>query len=288
MPDALDATLPHDTAKVAQPSVSRDGDQGGGAPGSNRWRTRLATLSGRLALLALILVAWQLASGRVINRLFVSRPTAIANRLWTWVTDGTLAHNLPPTFEEMLLGFALGSIAGIALGLVVGRTPYLARLLSPYLTAIYSVPPIALAPLFIVWFGIGLTSKVMLTALIVFFLVFTNAFAGARGVDEDILDVVSLMGAKRHQRFVKVVFPWTLEWVFTGLRLGVPHALVGAVVGEIIASSQGLGYLVRSTAGVFDTTGTFAALAVLVILGVLINGALDVVSTKGERWRHLG
>src|SRR5690606_8570383 len=132
----------------------------------------------------------------------------------------------------------------------------------------YSLPKVALAPLFIVWFGIGLEMKVILTAAIVFFIVFLNTFTGVREVSAELVAILRLMGAKERHLLTKVIVPSAIVWVFAGLRLSVPYALIGAVVGEIIASNRGLGYLVAHAAGQFDTAGTFAALFSIVILAL--------------------
>jgi NitT/TauT family transport system permease protein len=253
----------------------------------HRVRRTLLLLLGRVLIFVAFLAIWQLLSGRVINPLFISSPWDVAMRLKDWIADGSLFTNIWVTLKETLLGFLIGSVVGVLFGILLGRTPTVASLLRPFITGLYCMPLVALGPLFILWFGIGLTSKVSLAAVIVFFLVFTNTFAGASAVDRELLSVASLMGAGRFARFVKVIFPATLEWIFIGLRLAIPYALVGAVVGEILASNTGIGFLIQSSSGTFNTAGTFAGLAVLVVLGLIMSALLGLISRAGERWRHL-
>jgi NitT/TauT family transport system permease protein len=147
------------------------------------------------------------------------------------------------------------------------------------------LPKVALAPLFIIWFGIGLEMKVILTAAIVFFIVFLNTFTGVREVSSELVAILRLMGAKERHLLTKVVIPSAIVWVFTGLRLSVPYALIGAVVGEIIASNRGLGYLVAHAAGQFDTAGTFAALLSIVILALVLNKIVVLAERRLMPWR---
>ena len=244
-----------------------------------------------LALRSLVLVAiiggWQLASGTIIDAFFISTPTEIVSRIVTWITDGTLAESLLFTMQAMLLGFAIGAVAGILLGLILGRADMLANVLDPFILAVYSLPKVALVPLFLLWFGIGLKTNTAIAALTVFFLVFFNTYSGARTVDQDLIDVVRLMGGTRRQVFRTVVVPSAMVWIFTGLRLAVPYALIGAIVGEIVASDRGLGFLIRRSAGFFDTAGVFAALAVLMIVSGGLNALVNKLESRTSRWRAL-
>jgi NitT/TauT family transport system permease protein len=179
----------------------------------------------------------------------------------------------------------LGATVGIAVGLLLGRNELLAKLLDPILISIYSLPKVALAPLFIMWFGIGIEMKIILTATIVFFLVFLNTYSGVRAVDREQLEILRLMGAREHHLITKVVFPSAIQWVFTGLKLSVPYALIGAIVGEIMASNRGLGYLLQDAAGQLDTAGVFAALVAIIALALLLQAVVRMVETRLMPWK---
>ena len=246
---------------------------------------RLKLIGLRLLLAAAILVIWQTASGTLIDPFWVSRPSDVVARLWRWIVSGSLAFHLQITLLEMAVGFLLGALAGVGVGMLLGLNQFLAKLVDPFLIGFYSVPRIALAPLFILWFGIGLQPKIILSAVVVFFLVFMNTFAGVRDVDQELVDVLRVMGGRRDQIIRKVVLPSALAWVFAGLKISVPYALIGAVVGELVASNRGLGYLLSAASGQFDTTGVFAALLVLTIIGILINEIVNRAEGFLLRWR---
>src|SRR5262249_3477356 len=149
------------------------------------------------------------------------------------------------------------------------RSERVSEVINPFITGFYSVPKLALAPLFILWFGIGFDMKVVLIATIVFFLVFLNTYTGVRDVSRELVAILRLMGAGERHLLSKVVLPSAITWLFAGLRISAPYALVGAVVGELVASNRGLGYLLAHAAGQFNTAGVFAALVAIIILAAL-------------------
>jgi NitT/TauT family transport system permease protein len=150
------------------------------------------------------------------------------------------------------------------------------------------LPKVALAPLFVLWFGLGVESKVALAAVLVLFLVFLNTYAGVREVDQDLIDGARLMRASRVQVITKVIIPSALSWVFAGLKISVPYALIGAVLGEMLAANQGLGYLVQYSGSQFDTAGVFAVLFVIALLAVVLNFLVELVQHRMQRWRVVG
>ncbi len=245
----------------------------------------LAIRAGQIGIGVVLLAIWHTASGRLIDPFFISSPAAVAVKLWVWSTDGTLWHAFSYTFQAMFAGFVIGSLAGFFTGFALGRSDLLARLFDPYITAVYCLPKIALAPLLILWFGIGIESKVAMSALIVFFLVFLNTFSGVRDVNPLYLQVTSIMGATSVQQLRYVVFPSAAAWVLTGLKVSVPYALIGAVVGELISSNRGIGFLIGQASGLFDTAGVFAGLAVLAATGIILNAGLKKLETRLLRWR---
>ncbi|MFE3059603.1 ABC transporter permease [Nocardia sp. NPDC059239] len=246
---------------------------------------RLVVYTARILIVVAVLGTWQGLSGPVIDPFWVSSPQAIGERLLEWTRDGTLAGNARATLLAMAIGLLLGSAAGIVAGFLLGRIRFLGDVLNPFIIALNSLPKLALAPLFILWFGIGLQAKVVMTALVCFFLVFYNTFAGARDADSELLGVVTVLGANGRQRLTKVILPHTMSWILTGLRLAVPYSLLGAVVSEITASNEGLGHLLKTSANTFDTAGTFAAIAVLVVVALLLNIAVSRAESLSSRWK---
>ena len=231
---------------------------------------------------------WEFASGRWFDAFFVSSPSAIGVRLARWLSDGSLWVHVWATLWATSIGFAIGTAIGLVLGLWLGLSPFAARLLDPFLSALNALPKVALAPLFILWFGIGIESKVALAAIVVLFLVFLNTFTGVREVDQDLIDAVRMMKARRSQVLGKVIIPSAASWVFASLKISVPYALIGAVLGEMIAANRGLGYLVQYAGAQLDTAGVFAALFAIAALAVALNALVDVFQTRAQSWRTRG
>jgi NitT/TauT family transport system permease protein len=188
----------------------------------------------------------------------------------------------------MGLGLLFGATSGIAAGFVLGLSPTLARIFDPLIMAMYALPKLALAPLFVLWFGIGIVMKTVLTAVIVFFLVFYNTYAGVRDRDAELIDVLKVMGAERHHIIRKIVLPGAMSFVYVGLKLAIPYSLVGAIIGEIIASNRGLGYMLMSSAGAFNTKGVFAVLFVLTLISTFLNAVLNKTEEHVLRWKVAG
>lgn len=242
----------------------------------------------QVALALAVLAAWQGASGRLVDAFFVSSPLEVVRRLVAWTADGSIFVHLWATLYATILGFAIGAALGIVLGLWLGLSPFMSRLLNPFIWAFNALPKVALAPLLVLWFGLGIESKIALAAVLVLFIVFFNTYAGVREVDRDLIDTVRLMRASRRQVLVKVVIPSAVAWVFAGFRIAVPYALIGAVIGEMIAANRGLGYLVQFAGAQFDTAGVFAVLVVIGLLAVVLNQVVESVQKRLERWRIVG
>jgi sulfonate transport system permease protein len=238
----------------------------------------------RVIIMLAVLCLWQFASGRLLDDFWLSRPSAVALRLYEWTVDGKLPFHTWITLQEMAWGFLIGSTTGIIAGVGLGLSRTLADIVNPFIVALYSLPKVAMGPLFILWFGIGMEMKVALAAITVFFLVFWNAYSGVRQNDEELSGIVRLMGASRIQMIYKIVVPGAMAWIYTGLKLSVPYALIGAIVGEIIASNRGLGYLISYSAGAFDTTGVVAALLVLMAISMTLNELISFSERRSFRW----
>jgi NitT/TauT family transport system permease protein len=232
-----------------------------------------------------VLLAWQGASGRLVDNFFISNPVDVAARLYAWTADGSIFRHIAATVYATGMGFVIGSVGGAILGVWLGVSPFASRLLNPYLNALNALPKVALAPLFVLWFGLGIESKIALAAVLVLFLVFLNTYAGVREVDQDLIDGARLMRATRAQVILKVIIPSAMSWVFAGLKIAMPYALIGAVLGEMIAANRGLGYLVQFSGSQFDTAGVFAVLFVIALLAVGLNYLVDMTQRRMERWR---
>jgi NitT/TauT family transport system permease protein len=241
--------------------------------------------SGRIIFLTCLLAAWQLISGRLVDPLFISSPLAVVIQTIAWINDGTLWFHTAITLQETLLGLFFGVAAGVLLALLLGPQQVLGKILDPFVISLYSIPKVALAPLFIVWFGIGLQMKVILAAVTVFFLVFFNTLAGVRNVDQDLINAVRLMGGKPRDIMFKVIIPSASGYMLIGLHIAIPYALIGAVIAELVASNRGLGYLINASAADFNTAGVFAALLVLTIIAGLLNAVVDFIDRKTSRWK---
>jgi sulfonate transport system permease protein len=244
-------------------------------------------LAFRLLVLAAILALWEFASGRLISLFFLSRPSLIAAKFWTILIDGTLLTNMAITTGEAVSGFVIGGAAGALIGLVLGRSRMLAETLDPFIVAFYSLPKVALAPMFILWFGVGYQMRILFTAVIVLFLVFLSTYTGVRNVSRELVTVFRLMGANERHLLRMVIVPSAFSWIFAGLRLSVPYALIGAIVAEILAGNAGLGYLVEHAAAQFDTAGVFAALAGVMLLALTLNYAVRQLERWVMPWREV-
>jgi NitT/TauT family transport system permease protein len=179
----------------------------------------------------------------------------------------------------------IGATAAVLIGTVLGRSPLAAAVFEPYILAFYSIPKIALAPLFIIWLGIGIESKVAIVALSAFFMTFVNTFSGMRSVNEDYVNMVRIMGAKPHHVFWRVLLPAASPSIILGLRSAVPYAIIGAIIGEMIASNRGLGFYIMQSAGYLNTAELFAGLTILVALVMTVNLLLGLAERRVLVWR---
>ena len=251
-------------------------------PAPRRLMLRLVQVGVGLVLLGV----WEASSGRLIDPFFISAPSAVARKLYSWGMHGLVFSHLRVTLTAMVLGFLVGAGCGFAVGLLFGRSEPVALVFDPYVTALYSIPKIALAPLFIMWFGIGIESKIAMSAAVVFFLVFLNTYAGVRDVNPIYLHSCRIMGASEAQLLRVVILPSATAWVLTGLKVSVPYALIGTVVGEFMSSNRGIGFLIAQASALFDTAGVFAGLVVLAAVGASINAGLKRFERHALRWRQ--
>jgi NitT/TauT family transport system permease protein len=235
----------------------------------------------RAGLAVLLLGGWQSAADLgAIDPFFLSRPSDIAERIWMWVSSGTLWRHLTVTLEESVLGLVIGGVLGVTTGFALARSPFAARVLEPYIMMLNAVPRVVLAPLFLLWFGLGIWSKVALAVTLVFFVMFFSTYQGVREANRVIIDNVRMLGATERQLVRHVLIPSALSWIFSSLQVSLGFAMVGAVVGEYLGATRGLGYVIAQAEGTFDTTGVFAGMFVLSI--VVVSASAGV--SRLERW----
>lgn len=247
-------------------------------------------MKGRLAawlLPVVLLAAWE---GAVrawrLPELIAPSPLAVADALVAGLSSGYLLPHLGTTVAEVLLGLAAGAAIGFAIGVAMGESPPLRALLTPYLIASQAVPKLALAPLFAIWFGFGMTSKVVITALICLFPMLESTLTAMRYADRDRLELFRSLGATRLQTLLRCKLPGGLPELFGGLRVAVVLAVVGAVVGEFIGASKGLGAVIIASQGMMDTPLMFAVLALLTALGLILYLIVERVERRALRYRR--
>jgi NitT/TauT family transport system permease protein len=245
------------------------------------WRGFLVLLPGLCTLVLWELAAWQWPE---VARL-VSQPIEIARGIVDVVTTGVIWQHFDATLKEMAAGYVIGAVTGVALGFLCGRIKLLGDILNPYITVFNGIPKVALAPVFVIWFGIGLMSKIAIILTMVFFVVFINTFAGLRSVNEDYVAIVRIMGASGWQVVREVFLPATLPFIMVGLRAGIPFSVIGAVVGEFIASTKGLGFFINYNQGTYDTNGIFVGVTILALLVVVLDALLSFVERRLLKWR---
>jgi sulfonate transport system permease protein len=229
---------------------------------------------------------WQFLSHRgTLDPFYFSRPSAIAARVQDWLTSGFLFRHLSVTLQEAFWALVLGALAGLATGLLLARSPWLDWTIGPYLRMANAVPRIVLAPMFVLWFGLGMGSKVALGVTLVFFVVFFNTYQGVRDVDPAVLNNARMLGASEQQLARHVLLPSALSWIFSSLHLSVGLALIGAVVGEYLGATEGIGYVIAQGEGLFDTTAVFAGMAVLMVVVLVVDHLVNRLERRLLRWK---
>lgn len=224
---------------------------------------------GRALFIGTALLLWGYASGRWIDHQAVSDPISVLQALYHLIETGRLWPDLWQTVLEVVAGYGFGAFAAIMVASLFALFPSLEQAMRPILISIYSIPKVALAPLIIMWFGLGIAPKIILAGGFVFFIVFMNLIAGIESVNRNHVNIVRVMGAGRTTILLKIVFPTAVPFLFLGLRLAIPEAMIGAVIGEFISGSQGLGFLVYSASNELNTAVSMAALVVLVMVVAL-------------------
>ncbi len=242
--------------------------------------------AGRAAVLTLFLGLWELAIVRGwIDPFFFSQPSAIGHFLVEEFREGSIWPHVIVTVRETLAGFAIGASAGIGFGILRMQFSYLAEVSNPFLTILNVLPRVALAPMFIIWFGVGEGSKVALAVSLVFFILMLNTEAGIKSLDRELVVTMRALGATDRQLFWKVMLPGAVPAIFGGMRLGVVYALLAVVVGEMIAARMGLGQRIAFYAASFRAEGLLGTILVLAMIGLMLNFVVARAEAVLLRWK---
>jgi NitT/TauT family transport system permease protein len=244
-------------------------------------------LARRLSALALLLASWEAASRLgLVDAFFLPPPSRVAEVLWTLFAGGSIWPHLEATFTAALLGLALGLVAGAILGFIAALTPVVAELLEPVMILFNAIPRVILAPLFVIWFGIGLGSKVAIAFVLVAVITFFAVYSGIREVDRRLVERVRTLGGNTWTLTREVYLPSVTTWVLSNLKVAVGFAFTGAVVGEFVAASRGLGYLLTFAQSTFNTAQVLAIIIVIMSFVLLLFGLAGMLERKLLRWRN--
>ena len=253
-------------------------------------RRRLNVLGGRVLVAVVVLGGWELGSRTgVIDKFFWSQPSEIASTLWRWFTEGTdlgpLWEQVLVTMEETVGGFLVGSVLGVIFGVVLGRNRLLADVLGPYIKGANAIPRVVVGALFAVSLGLDIRAKIATAAVLVFFVVFFNAFQGVREVDRNLIANARILGADNRRLTTEIIIPSALSWIAASLHTSFGLALVGAVVGELFGATEGIGELIYLSKNLFDTAGVFAGMALLAATALVAEALITALEDRLIRWR---
>jgi NitT/TauT family transport system permease protein len=255
-----------------------------------RIRRRVLVNLTRSVVLVVFVGLWQvLASTGTIDKFYSGEPSGVSSKLWSWIRHGTSQGSLWDqvwvTLQETLMGFGIGVTLGVIFGVVLGRLPFLAEVFAPYIKTLNSIPRILLGSVFAIWFGLGISSKVTLAAVLVFFGVFFNAFQGAREVDRNLIANARILGAGNTKVTLQVVVPSALSWITTSLHVAFGFAITGAIVGELLGAQQGLGLLIFQAQANFDPNGVYAGLVITAAFALAAEGLITLLERRLLRWQ---
>jgi len=290
---ALSAASSPDRSAVAETA-------GAAARARARASRRLLVNALRIAFAVVVLAAWEIGTaidpahpdGLLIDPFNYGRPSAIARQLWTWLTDGTaqgpLWLQVATTLEEAFLGFLIGVVLGVIFGVALGRVRLLSDVFAPYIKALNAMPRVVLGSIFIITIGYGIWSKVALAVVLVFFVVFFNAFQGVREVDRVLIANARILGASERQLSTNVILPSALSWILASLHTSFGFALVGAVVGEYLGAIHGIGLIIATAQATFNPNGVFAAMFILAVVALTAEVGLTWLEGRLIKWRPNG
>ncbi|MGN6550014.1 MAG: ABC transporter permease [Pararhizobium sp.] len=253
-------------------------------------RRRALVIGLRIAILVVFLGGWEIgARTGLIDPFFFASPSGIWDQIVTWATQGTsqgpLWEQIAVTLEETLLGFLIGAVGGVICGIILGRNRLLADVFSIYIKIANSVPRVVLGSVFIIALGLGMASKVALAVVMVFFVVFANAFQGVREADRAMIANAQILGASPTQITRTVIIPSAMSWILASMHVSFGFALVGAVVGEFLGSRKGVGLMISTAQGTFNANGVFAAMVILAVLALVIEYIITLIENRLVKWR---
>jgi NitT/TauT family transport system permease protein len=252
-------------------------------------RAKLLSMQALVAVVAIglwhILTGYQFFGRYLLDPFFFSTPGDVATQVIKWFATGKIWWHLGVTLTEAMLAFVIGSVSGILVGFWFARKPFIAAVFDPYVKMMNSLPRVVLAPIFTLWLGLGIWSKVALGVTLVFFIVFFNVYQGVKEVSPTVLANARMLGMSEHQLMRHVYWPSALSWMFSSLHTSVGFAVVGAVVGEYLGAAAGLGYIIQQAEGVFDVAGVFAGMVVLAAFVIVIDVLVSIVEKRLLVWR---
>ena len=253
-------------------------------------RRRVLVWAARLTTLVVVIGGWQLLTdAKIVDKFFWGQPSGIVSQLNDWVRHGTAYGSIwlqiLTTFKEAVLGFAFGVVAGVVVGVLLGQFRFFSEVLSPYIKIANAIPRIVLGSLFTVALGLGVAAKVSLAAVLVFFVVFFNAFQGVREVDRNLLNNARVLGASRRAITRHVVVPSALTWIIASLHVAFGLAIIGAIVGEFLGAQHGLGLVIASAQNNFNPDGVFAAMFIIAVLALTAEGLIGLLERRLLSWR---
>lgn len=232
------------------------------------------------------LLLWEILSNLdVLDPFYTSQPSKIYTDMQKFYESGALVLHTGVTLRESLAGLLFGTIFGISTGFLLGEIEVLGSIFEPFITALYGIPKLALAPIFVLWFGLGMESKIILSSILVFYLVFFSTYAGIKSVDRNLVSSVRLMGGTRMQIVFKVVLPSCVPWILAGIRGGLGASLIGAIVGEYMGASAGLGWMIAYATSFFQVERVMSCIFILLVTGIVFNQCLKFTESRLLGWR---
>lgn len=241
---------------------------------------------GQLLAIVVLLGLWQLLSGRVIASFLISNPVDVIEKLVDILQTRMMWSYISVTVQELAVGYLVGVVSGMVVAWALGISKFFGSVCEPIINAANGIPKIALAPVFLLWFGLGIWSKVAQASMVVFFVMFYNVYMGMRNVPQPLVNVMRVMGASRTYIIRKVVFPSLGTPIFAGLKAGVPFAMIGVIVGEFVASDQGVGYYVLQATQEYDAAGLFAGIIIMVAMVMIGIGIVNALQRRVLKWQE--
>jgi sulfonate transport system permease protein len=253
-------------------------------------RRRLGIVTAQLAVLVIVFGGWQLFTQlKIVDPFFFGQPSGIVATAWHWVQHGTnfgsIWLQISTTMEEALLGFLIGVAGGVVAGVLLGQFRFLSDVLSPYIKAVNALPRIVLGALFVILLGLGMSSKVVLAAFLVFFVVFFNAYQGVREVDGNLVNNARILGGSRLQVIRNVVIPSAMTWIIASLHVAFGFAVIGAIVGEVLGAQHGLGVLITDSQNNFNADGIFAGMIIIGAIALIAEWLIGLLERRLLAWR---